>query len=116
MNDELSTQIQAYLRTCGTSSKSIATYTRETRLWHDLGIYGDVAEANLECLNECFGVDLSEFDFERYFPFEFIGKTLLSSVLIRFVPFLGDYLRRHGNYTPLTLGMIDDAINSKKLI
>jgi Protein of unknown function (DUF1493) len=116
VSNHLSHQTQAYLKTCGYSDKSIAKFTLETRLWHDLQVYGDIAESYLECLHNRFEVDLSAFEFEKYFPVEFLGKTRLSAVLISMVPFFSDYLRHRMEFAPLTLGMIEDAITHKKLI
>lgn len=116
VDNTISQQTKAYLSMCGLSAKSISKFTRDTRLWHDLGIYGDIAEGNLECLHDHFGVDLTEFDFEKYFPVEFIGNSVVTSILIRMVPFLGDYFRRRVELTPLTLGMIEDAITNKRLV
>lgn len=116
VDNTISQETKAYLSMCGISAKSITKLTRQTRLWHDLGMFGDIAEGNLECLHDHFGVDLSEFDFEKYFPVEFIGNSLATSILIRLVPFLDGYLRRRAELAPLTLGMIEDAIISKKLV
>jgi hypothetical protein len=106
----------AFLRSQGMSPRRLAQCTRSTRLWHDLGEYGEIAEVTIEDFSEEFGVDLGEFEFLKYFPAEYVGDNHLVGVLARLVPFLEYFIRMRGKYAPLTLGMLDDAILSKKLV
>lgn len=87
-----------------------------TSLYHDLGMYGDTALENIEQLQEKFGVDLSGFDFDKYFPPEFEGRNRFEAYLITFVPFLGTILRRRRTYASLTLEMINSSIRTKRWI
>ena len=51
-------------------------FSDSSRLYHDLGIYGDDACEMLEEVREKFGVDFTGFDFSRYFPNETDGSIL----------------------------------------
>jgi hypothetical protein len=61
----------AYLRLCGYSIREIARWTSTTRLLHDLNIYGDKADDDLEVMRDECGVSFENFQFSRYFPEEF---------------------------------------------
>lgn len=82
----------------------------DTRLYHDLGIRGDEAWAYLETLKRDFDVDLTEFDFEVYFPAEFPGETFLEQVFGWLFPWTRKGLAPE-SFAPLTLRMIDRAID-----
>ncbi|WP_368501967.1 DUF1493 family protein [Photobacterium sp. 1_MG-2023] len=63
------------LKLFGKGKSDIKGYKYSTRLYHDLGIYGDEAYEFISILETSFGVDLSSFVFESYFPMEFPGDT-----------------------------------------
>lgn len=113
MSNELSIELRDYLKRCGLSRRVTATCSNVTRLYHDLGIYGDIAENCMEVLADEYGVDLSEFEFSRYFPSEFVGKNALTRALLWIVPFAGHAARARGKYLPLTLEMLDEALQKK---
>ncbi|MGZ3974333.1 MAG: DUF1493 family protein [Flavisolibacter sp.] len=107
--------MKQYLRDCGEYDKKIATCHLGTRLYHDLGIYGEVAEDYLEVLANQYHVDLSNFVFERYFPPEFPGKSKISRFLIWFFPYIRNFFgSKEEQYLPITLRMIGQAIIEKK--
>ncbi|MEL6606647.1 MAG: DUF1493 family protein [Bacteroidota bacterium] len=84
--------------------------TRETRILHDLRIAGDDAEELLEAFSERFQVDLSDFEFERYFDLEGVDPIGLS-ILIR--KLRGDKIPKKSSHS-LTLGDLEQAaINGK---
>ncbi len=83
-------------------------------MYHDLNLYGDVAEGYMEVLAEHYRVDLSGFEFKRFFPLEFAGKNQLIRVLFWIVPFAGNAARKNDEYLPLTLEMIESAIRTKR--
>ncbi len=114
MADGISTVLIRYLMLCGLPAKTIALCDHNTRMYHDLGIYGDIADSCMEVLAEHFGVDLSGFEFEQFFPREFEGKSVLTRVLLWLVPFAGAVARRYGKWSPLTLARIDRAIRNKR--
>lgn len=58
-------------------------------------------------------VDLTGFDFDRYFPPEFPGRTFLETLLLWIIPFAGDIARRCAKYRPFTLAMLDRVISTK---
>jgi hypothetical protein len=113
---DLSVELMNFLKQYGLSRRRMERCSRATKLWHDLGEYGEAAEDIIEEFSEAFHVDLSGFDFHKYFPSEWISDSLIISNLARMVPFLEYFIRMRGEYAPLTLGMLDDAILSKKLV
>lgn len=103
-----------YLRALGYSERRIAAMNAGTRLYHDLGIYGDDAIEYMQLLQTKFGVDLSGLDVDRYFPPEFEGRNKLAAFLLTLIPFSGFLLRRRRTYPPLTLAMIDSSLRAKR--
>ncbi len=83
-------------------------------MYHDLGLYGDIAEADMEVLADHYLVDLSGFEFERFFPPEFAGKSPLTRALLWMVPFAEKATRKDYEYLPLTLEMIERAMRTKQ--
>lgn len=114
MSKELSNELQDCLKHCGLSDREIAQCNPSTCLYHDLGLYGDMAEAFLDMLVEQYQVNLTGFEFERYFPPEFIGKSALARILFWIVPFAAYAARRRSRWSPLTLDMIERLILSKR--
>lgn len=114
MGNNLSSELCEYLKGCGFSKKIIEKCTPNTRLYHDLGVYGDVAEGCIEVLCDRCHVDISGFEFDEYFPREFIGENSFIRTLFWAVPFFGREARRHGKYSTLTMMMIESAIRAKR--
>lgn len=114
MASELSIELREYLKRCGLSENKIAQCSGSTRMYHDLGLYGDIAEACTGVLTDHYHVDLSGFEFEKFFPPEFAGKNMLTRALLWVVPFAGHAARQRGEYLPLTLEAIDRAIRTKR--
>lgn len=83
-------------------------------MYHDLDLYGDIAEGCMELLAKDYRVDLSGFEFEKFFPSEFVGNNRFTAFLLQLVPFAGKIARQRGNYLPLTLELIDRAIRTKR--
>ena len=86
----------------------------QTRLCHDLGIYGEEAEDYLEVLRTQYQVDLSSFEFTKYFPEERPYKSFAERIVFDFLPFGLWFASRKESWQPLTLAMIDAAISTKK--
>ena len=114
MASELSIELREYLKRCGLPENKIAQCSGSTRMYHDLGLYGDIAEAYMSVLTDRHHVDLSGFEFEKFFPPEFAGKNMLTRALLWVVPFAGNAARQSGDYVPLTLKAIDRAISTKR--
>ena len=114
MASELSIELREYLKRCGLSENRIAQCSGSTRMYHDLGLYGDIAEVYMGVLADHYHVDLSGFEFEKFFPPEFAGRNMLARVLLWIVPFAGNAARRRREYLPLTLEMIDRVMRSKR--
>jgi hypothetical protein len=113
---ELSKELIQYLKLCGYSEAQIKECTPNTKLYHELGVYGDVAYDHISNLEEMFGVDLSLFVFEEYFPDEFIGKTKVQKVFYWFLPWLSPRPQSDKVYKPITLNMLEQFILNKKWI
>ena len=104
MCDNLSNQIKAYLLKLGYLQDEITTFTSETRFFHDLGFRGDTAEESMNELG-AMGVDMKNFVFEDYFPPEFH-----KSFILNLLPLPDKFLFKRDMYKPLTLAMLDDAL------
>lgn len=114
MENKFSTAVGEYLRNCGVSKGKISECHSDTRLYHDLGIYGDVAEACVEVLIRDYGVDMSGFDFDEFFPQEFSGENSFTRVVGWVLPFVAQKIRSGREYSPLTLEMIDHLMRVKR--
>lgn len=114
MANELSAELREYLKRCGLSESKIEQCNGSTRMYHDLGLYGDIAEAYVEVLASHYHVDLSGFEFEKFFPPEFAGKNALTGALLSIIPFAGYVARLRGKWLPLTLERVGRAIRSKR--
>jgi len=110
---ELPPEVRDYLKLCGLAERRLAQCSGSTRMYHDLGLYGDIAEAYMEALVDHYHVDLSGFEFEKFFPAEFVGKNVLTRTLLWLVPFAGSATRQRVEYLPLTLKMIDRLMRTK---
>lgn len=111
---KLSKELVQYLTLCGYSESQINGYTLNTKLYHELGVYGDEALEYISNLEGAFGVDLSSFVFEEYFPDEFPGKTKGQKVLYWFFPWLSRNTQTSKVYKPVTLNMVEQSILNKK--
>ncbi|MFC7526845.1 DUF1493 family protein [Parapedobacter sp. GCM10030251] len=78
--------------------------SNRTRLYHDLNIYGDDADELLSRFSELYGVDLSKFRFNDYFPNE--GDWILPSIL-RLIT-----LKPSKTYKELTVENLEKAIEA----
>jgi hypothetical protein len=116
VENELSIELRDYLKKCFLSKRKVAQCNCNTRLYHDLGVYGEIAECWIERLIVDYHVDLSGFEFEKFFPPEFEGEDMLTCTVLWLVPFAAAIVRRRkrDTYLPLTLGMIDNMIHTKK--
>ncbi|MCL1137726.1 DUF1493 family protein [Shewanella pneumatophori] len=88
----------------------------ELRLYHDLNIYGDIAESCIETLSDNYGVDISSFRFGDYFPEEFSGKSHFQKMLFSLIPFLRASKEDKADFKPLTFLMLKNAIDKGRLV
>jgi hypothetical protein len=128
MNNELDPKTVAYLKRMGHSDRVISSFSKETRLLHDIGLCGDSAIEDLQILAKEFGVDFSGFDFDKHFPSELSSDAALLNAyrlsrLHRFLEFMSRPFRLDRRfealkekYKPITLGMIQDAIAKGKMV
>lgn len=114
MSNNVSELLRGYLKKCGMSEAEIAQCKSSTRLYHDLGIYGEIAKSYIDVLANSFSVDMTRFVFLDYFPPEFEGDNLLSRAITWIIPFAGKVARSRRTLLPLTLGMIDHVMQSKR--
>jgi len=112
MKNELSVELCEYLEYCGLSRRKIARCSGSTRMYHDLGLYGETAEEFLEVLRDDYHVDLSGLEFEKFFPYEFESSVFSTRIFPIFVPSV-KWRRRH-EYLPLTLAMMDEMMHTKQ--
>lgn len=110
MSTLLGTLVKSFLLSCGYREEKISKYSGETRLLHDMGVYGDDAKEDCEILQRRFGVDLSTFPLFKYFPSEFgFDSTII--VLLGWTR-LGDSIKN--KYPPVTLDMLEQTMQAKK--
>lgn len=121
--------IICFLKKARFSEKEIALLTYDTRLFHDLDLFGDTAEDVLEILQREFNVDMSSFNFDKYFPAEFSKDVKYIDKLNTLLFFkLNAIARKHFlsikekvdeiyvNYHPITLRMIEMSIMEKRWV
>lgn len=100
--------VYSYLSKLDYSAPEIARMSMNTRLFHDLGFYGDTAEDLMWVLDRKYGVDLSGGRLDRYFPPEFEGTNKWTAFVGNLaVPIQSRLTRDRDRYPPLTLGMIN---------
>jgi hypothetical protein len=78
----------------------------KSRLYHDIGIYGDMALFLLEQLQDE-GINMQEFNFDDYFPREFIGSNILSNFYYLIFPAQRHKYFSERNFKEFTLQMLD---------
>ena len=105
-----SDDFKAYLVEVGLDKHLISAQDLQLSLYHDLGIYGDIAESCIDVLADSYKVDLSHFEFDKYFPPEFEGESFLQRMLYSFLPFYAVKLRASKEYQLLTFADIKNAI------
>jgi len=111
MNEQMiPSSVESLLYASGLSEKSIRSCCPTTRVYHDLGLYGDTAWWFAEELAK--RIDMSEFCFEDYFPPEFGGKNPLLRLLLGMLPFANWVYRRRRTYKPLTLETISESLDA----
>lgn len=115
-----------YLKKCGYSAAKIDSWTSNTRLLHDLDLCGDDILDEFKILQDNFGVDLSDFEFKKYFPSELSKDAYLISArrLLHTIGLhkIADYLykrivdRIYDKYSEVSLGLIEATIRQRKWI
>ncbi|GHT99893.1 hypothetical protein FACS1894154_07900 [Betaproteobacteria bacterium] len=110
----MSDGLREYIKLCGLNESKIDKFGVHVRMYHDLGVYGNAALSCLEILKSRFQVDLSDFQFDRFFPRECVKSRMLAHVLR--IPLVGALVkvRLRDKYLPLSLDMIDDAIRERR--
>jgi hypothetical protein len=103
-----------FLKLGGIRQAQIEGCDLNTRLFHDLAIYGEAAEDCMKILEDVYHVDMTNFDFDTFFPSEFPGRTRLTQALLWHIPFARYFLERKVMYEPLTLAMIETVIRSRQ--
>lgn len=90
------------------SDREIRSASLDTRLYHDLGLYGDSAWSFVEEFETV--IDMTEFNFDHYFPSEFYGQTSIASIVISLIPFANWLHRKKRHFKPLSLRMVAESI------
>ncbi len=105
--------LESYLLECGFKKSSINEFDGNTRLWHDLGVYGDIAESYIELMRDKYGVDISNFCFDDYFPTDFSGGSTFQIFIFSAIPFLRNRYNKKQPFKPLTLATVEKVLSSK---
>jgi len=109
---QLGEVIVSHLREQGYKRKDIDQFSYETRFYHDMNVWGDDVDSWLLDL-KALGIDISDFQFDDYFPMEFPSAPLWRRILSMVVPFTEVRQKPKENYKPLTLKMIEDILIAK---
>ena len=109
---ELPRWFSDFLLNAGIPKKAVEESTLQTRLYHDLGLYGDTAWWFVEDVAK--EVDMSQFCFERYFPSECYGESHFTRMIYWLCPFVGAARRKRETYEPLTLQVVLESLESGK--
>ena len=113
-NDSLPLILRRYLEECGIPSSEIARSDLDTRLYHDLHIYGDIANGCMEILQNKYNIDLKGFVFSDYFPEEFPGSNIFYRSLLWLFPWFRDSYDNNHQIRPFTLRMTLHLIETKR--
>jgi hypothetical protein len=98
-----------YLARCGYKPEQIKEWSGCTRLLQDIGLTGDNAWDEFTLMHKEFGVDLTHFAMDRYFPSELSSDSLILNFLWR-TP-LAERVRQ--KYPEITLEMIERVLTVK---
>ena len=109
MAEPISPALMQHLEGCG-YKPAVKKWNAETRLFQDVGLFGDNAVDDLVLLAKTFKVDLSNFPFSKYFPGNYGREPLVLTFFWRSK--WADEIRKR--YPPITWGMLDAAIEQKK--
>lgn len=107
-NQEIPDELAIFLSDAGLSKRQIHKSNMGTRLYHDLGMYGDIAWGLIEELGK--KINMSRFCFERHFPPEFYGNGFCASTFFSIMPFASLIRRRRESYTPITIRMVSESL------
>lgn len=110
--DELFTK---YINDSGLTDYYKSELGLKARLFHDLGMYGDIAESCIETLRDSYNVDTSNFQFDKYFPQEFVGDSLFEKAVLSFIPFPSSKRMSKEKFKPLTFEMLRESLITGKL-
>jgi len=112
--DELSESFKYFIENnVGISRKQVWKITPHTRLYHDLDVYGDIASWFVDAM-VAEGVDMRQFEFNKYFPPEHYGVNFFSRFVYWGIPFLKYFKRKRETYSPLSMETIQNALQSKR--
>ena len=109
----ISDKTKDYLRACGFSEIDIERCNLSTDVLRGLRQSGDDFLDTIEVLYTHFGVDLKQFDWSRHTPEEISTDSTLVAMRWFWDWIRPGYVdRRMAKYEPVTLGMIEKALNS----
>lgn len=99
------------LKKCGYSDSKINKFSGQTRLYHDLGMWGDDSIEFLELIEKDYNVDLSNFPLDDYFRPEFYHGPANWKKRLKWL-ILGREKRK--SYKEFTLNMLERTLATKK--
>jgi len=85
------------------------------RLYHDCEVWGEEAENCIFSLRDKFGVDISSFRIDAYFPPQTERRSFWRRKLVQYFPVIRKYLDPEIEYRSLTFADINQAIKTKQL-
>lgn len=100
INQSFPDWFEDFLLSAGLSKSVIKKAKLNTRLYHDLNIYGDEANSLVEELEK--RIHASSFRSELYFPPEFPGECFALQILHWVIPFSHQIFKTKEKYIPLT--------------
>lgn len=110
----MSPRVFEFLDHCGVPPRKLDGCSSDTRMFHDLGIYGDIATSCMDALVQEYEVDLDGFQFDDYFPPEYPGSNWLSRILLWLVPGAAVMAHRRESYKPFRLENLDCILQTKR--
>jgi hypothetical protein len=110
MPDPVGALTRAYLTRVGYTTQKIDSWNSRTRLLQDVGITGDNAWDEIQIMHREFGVDLTGFFVDDYFPSELSTAALV----LRFLPRSGWAGRIRQRYPELTLSLVEEILGRKR--
>lgn len=110
MNPDVGPLTRQFLKRCGYRDAEIDKYNVNTRVYQDMGLYGDDAIDLFDALAEIYHVDMSGFSFEKYFPPEFYHSLSPIKFLRWFL--LGQ--AENKKYPEISLNMIEHTLSVKR--
>ena len=107
---EVGSLTRSFMKRCGYTDAQLAVMSGDTRLLQDIHLTGDNAWDEFTILHKEFGVDLTGFNVDDYFPAELSNATLVIR-LFRWTKYGAALLEK---YPEITLNKIERVLQIKR--